>query len=64
MFEELTSILPALDRASYGEWIIDRENDGLPEHPIHFPYVNYDLVVDRLIDSVYRFADQHKGKWN
>ena len=47
--------MPRLELKQYGEWIIDKKNDGSPEHPIQFPYVNYDRTVDEFVDTVYRF---------
>ena len=60
MFETLTSLLPKLQGTEYGEWIIDRENDGSPEHPKHFPYVAYGSVVTDLEKAVYCFVDEHR----
>ena len=48
MYESLTSLLPKLQGAEYGEWIIDRENDGSPEHPKQFPFVAYGRAVTDL----------------
>ena len=55
MYEQLTTFLPRLELEQYGEWIIDKKNDGSPEHPIQFPYANYDRTVDEFVDTVYRF---------
>ena len=60
MFESLTSFLPKMNTADFGEWIIDKENDGSPEHPKHFPFVDYQRVVRDLEKAVYSFIDQHK----
>ena len=60
MFEIITSFLPKIQNIDYGEWIIDRENDGTPEHPIQFPFVAYTHVVREFEDTVYRFIDEHK----
>ena len=57
MYEQLTAFLPRLELKQYGEWIIDKKNDGSPEYPIQFPYVNYDRTVDDFVDSVYSFID-------
>jgi len=57
MYEQLTAFLPQLHKGQYGDWIIDRENDGSPEHPIQFPYVNYDRTVDEFVDVVYHFIE-------
>ena len=60
MYESLTSFLPKLQGAEYGEWIIDRENDGSPEHPKQFPFVAYGRTVTDLENAIYRFIDEHK----
>ena len=60
MYESLTSLLPKLQGAEYGEWIIDRENDGSPEHPKQFPFVAYGRAVTDLENAIYRFIDEHK----
>ena len=60
MYEVLTAFLPKFQKSSFGEWIIDRVNDGSPEHPKQFPHVSYDRVVDDFVDAAYSFADHHK----
>lgn len=60
MYERLTALLPRLQCDNYGDWIVDKENDGSPEHPIQFPYVRYGSVVEDLMDAIYQFADEHK----
>ncbi len=60
MFESLTSLLPKLQTAECGEWIIDRENDGSPEHPKQFPFVAYGRAVTDLEKAIYSFIDEHK----
>ena len=59
-FAELTKYLPLLENDNIGSWIIDRENDGTPEHPIQIPFVNYSEMVHRFIDDVYAFSDNNK----
>jgi hypothetical protein len=39
--------------------IIDKENNGTPEHPIQFPFVNYGEVVRKLEEEIYRFDDEY-----
>lgn len=41
MFQELTDFIERLDSEENGNWVIDKENDGSPEHSIQMPYVNY-----------------------
>jgi hypothetical protein len=60
LFETLTSFIPKIRDIDYGEWVIDRENDGTPEHPIQFPFVTYTQVVREFEDTVYRFIKEHQ----
>lgn len=59
-FAELIKYLPMLENDNIGSWIIDRKNDGTPEHPIQMPFVNYSEMVHRFIDDVYNFSDNNK----
>ena len=59
-FEQLTNYIDVLDEDNFGTWIIDRENDGTPEHPLQMPFVNYSEMVHRFIDDVYAFSDNNK----
>ena len=59
-FETLTQYLSQLGDDNIGTWIIDRENDGTPEHPIQFPFVNYSRLVHNFIDDVMRVVDQNE----
>jgi ADP-ribosylglycohydrolase len=59
-FEGLTKYIGKLaGAASCGEWIVDTENDGSPEHPIQMPYVDYSKSAVSFIDEFYRFSDSH-----
>ena len=60
IFAELAKYLPLLENDNIGSWIIDRENDGTPEHPLQMPFVNYSEMVHRFIDDVYAFSDNNK----
>lgn len=60
MYESLTKYLDEFAGAEFGTWIIDKKNDGTPEHPLQFPFVNYSCVVDHFIDDVYSFVDNHE----
>ena len=60
IFAELTKYLSLMEDDNIGSWIIDRENDGTPEHPIQMPFVNYSEMVHRFIDDVYNFSDNNK----
>lgn len=59
-FKVLTKYIGKLDMAdSFGEWVIDRENDGTPEHPIQMPWVGYSGLVREFEEEFYRFAEIH-----
>ncbi|MCY7710996.1 DUF6508 domain-containing protein [Bacillus safensis] len=59
-FEILTKYIPMLQEDHIGEWVIDQENDGSVERPIQMPFVNYSETVQRFIEDVYTFAEQHQ----
>jgi len=44
---------------SFGEWVVDRENDGTPEHPIQWPFVNYSGLVSAFETEFYQFHHVH-----
>ena len=52
-FDDLTRFIPAIENDGFGKWIVDHENDGTPEHPIQFPFVNYSECVRELEHAVY-----------
>ena len=58
-FESLTKYISSIPKDDIGTWVIDRENDGTKEHPIHFPFVNYSEMVDHFVADVYSFHDEH-----
>ena len=60
MYESLTKYLDEFKETEYGTWIIDKKNDGTPEHPLEFPFVDYSIVVDHFIQDVYSFVDNHE----
>ncbi|MEV9503619.1 DUF6508 domain-containing protein [Bacillus safensis] len=59
-FEILTKYIPKLQEDHIGEWVINQENDGTAERPIQMPFVNYSETVQRFLDDVYTFAEQHQ----
>lgn len=59
MYESLTSFIPLLKQDNVGKWVVDRENDGTPEHPIQMPFVGYSRLVYDLIDTLYVFGEEH-----
>ncbi|MDD4495266.1 MAG: ADP-ribosylglycohydrolase family protein [Eubacteriales bacterium] len=59
-FKVLTKYIGKISAAaSLGEWIIDTENDGTPEHPMHFPFVNYNILVSDFREEFYQFSETH-----
>lgn len=59
-FDILTKYIPMIRTDSIGEWVIDKENDGTPEHPIQMPFVNNSEMVRHFIEDVYTFEEQNK----
>ena len=59
-FGILTKYIRVIQADSIGEWVIDKENDGTPERPIHMPFVGYSEMVDNFIDDVYSFDESNK----
>ena len=60
MYETLTGFLERLNSTEYGDWIIDKTNDGSPEHPKQFQFVSYRRVVREFQGAVYDFINQHE----
>ena len=58
-FQSLTKYIPLISNDEIGTWVIDRENDGTTEHPIHFPFVNYSEMADKFVEDVYAFHNEH-----
>ncbi|PRS60303.1 hypothetical protein C6X98_16945 [Bacillus pumilus] len=58
--EILTKYIPMFQEDHIGEWVINQENDGTAERPIQMPFVNYSETVQRFIEDVYTFAEQHQ----
>lgn len=59
-YELLTKYIHVFENGDFGEWFIDKENDGSMEHPIQMPYVMYSKTIDDFIDDVHRFVDLHE----
>ena len=59
-FGDLTKYSPQLKDDSVGNWVIDRENDGTPDHPKQMPFVNYSEMVHHFIKDVYDFEEKNK----
>ncbi len=59
-FKVLTKYIGKISAAgSMGEWIIDIENDGTPEHPIQLPFVGYSVLVRYFEEEFYQFTEAH-----
>ncbi len=59
-FDILTKYIPIIQSDIVGEWVIDKENDGTPEHPIQMPFVAYSEMVHNFINDVYTFEERNK----
>ena len=59
LYTTLTEYIPLLRDDNFGKWIVDRENDGTLEHPIHFPFVTYSEMVRNITDDIYSFEREH-----
>ena len=59
-FDILTKYISMIQPDSIGEFVIDKENDGTPEHPIQMPFVGYSKMVHNFIDDVYTFEKSNK----
>ena len=58
-FELLTKYIMQIEEDSHGEWIIDKEGDGTPENPYHFPFVHYSKLIHEFEEDVYAFCEAH-----
>lgn len=59
-FRVLTKHIGKISQAeSFGEWVINGENDGTMEHPIQMPFVNYNELVDSFVNEFYQFSESH-----
>lgn len=58
-FDVLTKYISMIKSDSIGEWIVDKQNDGTPEHPIQMPFVGYSRMVDSFQEDLYKFCDEH-----
>jgi hypothetical protein len=56
-FGILTKYIPIIQADSIGEWVVDKENDGTPGHPM--PFEGYSEMVHNFIDDVYTFEESH-----
>lgn len=44
---------------SFGDSFIVHENDGSQDHPIQFPYVNFNELVNMFVDEFYQFVENN-----
>jgi len=59
-FKVLTKYIGKIAAAeSCGDWMIDRENDGTPEHPIQMPFVGYSRLVISFEKEFYSYSEAH-----
>ena len=59
-FAVLTKYINELEEAEvFGEWVVDRKNDGSLERPIQFPFVNFSKVSDMFVVEFYKFSERH-----
>ena len=59
-YDILTKYIPIIQAGPFGQWIIDRENNGTPEHPFQMPYVDYSEIVNHFINDVYSFEKRNE----
>lgn len=57
-YSALTKYINLLENDNVGEWIIDKENDGSSERPMHLPFVIYSITVKKLADDIYKFVKE------
>lgn len=59
-FGSLTKYIPELKNDEFGEWIVDKENDGTPEHLKQMPYVIYSKKIHAFIDDFHQILGLNK----
>lgn len=57
-YSALTKYINLLENDNVSEWIVDKENDGSSERPMHLPFVSYSITVHRLEGDIYKFAKE------
>ena len=60
LYESLTKYLDEFTGTEFGRWIFDDKNDGTPDHPLQFPFVNYSSVAMNFIEDVHSFVYKHE----
>ena len=59
-FSALTKYIDIFDGDNFGTWVIDHENDGTPEHPVHMPFVDYSQDVYQFIKDFGDCSEQNE----
>lgn len=59
MYQTLTAYLSEIENDSFGEGIIDKNNDNTSEYPVQMPFVKYSEMVHHFIDDIYLFVENH-----
>lgn len=57
-YSVLTKYINLLENDNAGEWIVDKENDGSSERPMHVPFVSYSIAVSKLEEDIYKFVKE------
>lgn len=57
-YSALTKYINLLENDNVSEWIVDKENDGSSERPMHLPFVSYSIAVNNLADDIYKFVKE------
>lgn len=58
-FERLTNYIPKLEGDHFGKWVVDKENDGSSERPIHMPYVDYSAIIYSFVHDFYNIEKEN-----
>lgn len=59
-FRVLTKYIGKIESAVFsGDWVIDRKNDGSPEHPIQFPLPRFSGMICSFQKEFYQFSESH-----
>lgn len=59
-FDILTKYIPLIQTDTFGEWVMDKDNDGTAEHPMRMPFVQYSEMVNNFIGDIYTFKESNK----
>ena len=57
-YDNLIKYLTKFSDNNFGEWFVDKQNDGSMQHPIQLPYVTYSDEVSDFIEDVHLCAEQ------